>query len=138
MSDFAKSLLRDLVQKLMGIVFAWIGVHILAVPPSVKDAVTNWAVLTVTALLLLVWTTITRWLETREGKTKLDGYLRAAGRIAMMGVKGVPVYVSPEPTPTVEVVPPAPVASTADQTMVMPIVRTPTVLPSGDPIHPPM
>lgn len=140
MTDFARSLLRDLVQKALGIVFAWIGIHILAIPQDVKNAVTNWAVLTVTAVLLLIWTTIVRWLETRQGTTKLDGYLRVIAKLVMFGVKGLPVYVLPkEPDPVPKEIPP--VASTQQPTMLMPTYTqpappTPTVFPGGQPIHP--
>ncbi|HEY6021595.1 MAG TPA: hypothetical protein VIY48_17530 [Candidatus Paceibacterota bacterium] len=136
MTDFARSLLRDLVQKALGIVFAWIGIHILAIPQDVKNAVTNWAVLTVTAVLLLIWTTIVRWLETRQGATKLDGYLRVIAKLVMFGVKGLPVYVLPkEPEPVPQEIPSA---NAAQQTMIIPTYTppTPTVFPGGQPIHP--
>lgn len=138
MSDYLRSLLRDLVRKLLGIVFAWIAVHFVVLPNSVKSSVENWAVLAITALFLVIWTTIVRALETRQGSQPLDGWLRALGRILMLGVKGLPVYVLPPEKPKAQEIPVAPVAPLAEQTMVIPTVPplpTPTVLPSGDPIH---
>lgn len=108
MSSLAKSILRDAVQKLLGIVFAWIGVHFINIPQHDKDAITNWAVLAVTAGLLLVWTTAVRWLESRHGTSQFDAICRALGRILMLGIGSVPVYVSP--TPPAPPAPPAPAA----------------------------
>ncbi len=139
MSDYAKSLIRDAVQKILGIIFAWMAVHALAVPNSVKDSVTNWAVLFVAAFLLWLWTAITRWLESQKGDDKLHSYLRAAGRILMLGVKMFPVYITPTPPVIVKPIQEAPLAS--DATMILPTVPTPVVpptsgvLPNGDPMH---
>ena len=106
MSSLAKSILRDAVQKLLGIVFAWVGVHFVAIPQHDKDAITNWAVLAMTAGLLLVWTAAVRWLESRHGNNAFDAACRALGRILMLGIASTPVYVKPTP--------PAPPAPPAD------------------------
>lgn len=137
MSDYAKSLVRDLAQKAVGMLFVWLGIHVLAVPRSVKDAVANWAVLALTSLLLFAWTALVRWLETRPGTTSMDGYLRAAGKILMLGAKGLPFYPEPE-KPAPQPIPSVPQVPAADQTMILPRYTppTPTVLPSGDSLHP--
>lgn len=97
MSDFAASLIRDFVQKLLGMIFAWVGVHYVAIPPDVKKAVTNWAVLAVTAGALLLWTALVRWLETAQGASQQAVYRRALGRALMLGVKTTPAYTPPPP-----------------------------------------
>lgn len=97
MPSFVQSLLRDAVQKLLGIVFAWVGVHFIAIPEDEKKAITNWAVLGATALLLLIWTALVRFLESRNGNSQLDAYCRAIGRVLMLGIKTTPVYVTPTP-----------------------------------------
>jgi hypothetical protein len=92
MSAFATSLLRSLAQKVLGMLFVWVGVHFIAVPEHVRSAVTDWAVLLVTTLLLFVWTSAVRWLETRRGDTPFDVYARALARILMLGIKSKPFY----------------------------------------------
>lgn len=97
MSGLAQSILRDAVQKLLGVAFAWIAVHFVAIPEADKAAITNWAVLGGSALLLLVWTALVRFLESRTGTSQFDTYCRAIGRVLMLGIKTTPVYSAPTP-----------------------------------------
>lgn len=99
MSDLAKSILRDFVQKVLGVVFAWVGVHFIAIPSADKDAITNWAVLAVISVALLIWTSAVRWLESRKGTGQLDVACRALGRILMFGIKTTPQYTDTTPLP---------------------------------------
>lgn len=105
MPDVVQSILRDFVQKILGIVFVWTAAHAVDLPAGDKAAITNWAVLGLTALLLLIWTAAVRWLESRKGNSQFDVYCRAIGRVLMLGIKTTPVYVAPTPP-----APPAPPA----------------------------
>lgn len=106
MSDLIQSIMRDFVQKLLGIAFVWTVAHGINLPESDKAAITNWAILGMTALLLLVWTTLVRWLESRKGTSQFDSTARALGRVLMLGIKTTPSYTAPAaPAPPA---PPAP------------------------------
>lgn len=107
MSAYAQSVLRDAVQKLLGVVFAWLAVHVIDIPQHDKAAITNWAVLGVTSAALLVWTAAVRFLESRTGTSQFDAACRALGRVLMLGIKTTPTYSSPEPPePVVTELPP--------------------------------
>jgi len=110
MSDFVTSLVRDIVQKLFGVVFAYFAVHGFNVPSATKDSVDNWAVLGVTAGLLWLWTAITRALEERKGSSKFDQMCRVIGRFFMLGVGSTPTYPAP---PVVDTPADVPVDETA-------------------------
>jgi hypothetical protein len=133
MSAFATSLLRSLAQKALGVLFVWVGVHVIAVPEHVRSAVTDWAVLLVTTLLLFVWTSVVRWLETRRGDSPFDVYARALARILMLGIKSTPMYYTPPPTlkpvPVPELVQPS-----WPQPVSPPEPPTTTVGPGGNPL----
>lgn len=91
MKAFGTSLIREVVQKGVGIVVVWIAAHGFAVP----DAVSNWVVLTIVAGGVVVWTAIVRFLETREG-----GAWKLLAKILMLGASGkgkTPVYPAAEP-----------------------------------------
>lgn len=104
MSDFATAVLRSFVQKLLGLVFTWVGVHFVAIPAHDKAAITNWAVLTVTAGFLFVYEVVAHWLETRTGTSPLTVAFRALARILMLGIKARPTYVTPAPPSAPELV----------------------------------
>jgi hypothetical protein len=76
---FALSVVRELVQKGLGIVALWLLAHGIELP----EAVTNWVVLTVVALAVVVWTAVVRFLETRTSPAA-----RLLGKILMLGVSG--------------------------------------------------
>lgn len=76
---FAMSVVRELVQKGLGIVALWLAAHGLELP----EAVSNWVVLTVVALAVVVWTAIVRFLETRTSPAA-----RLLGKILMLGFSG--------------------------------------------------
>ncbi len=105
MSDFATAVLRNFVIKLLAVVFTWVGVHFVAIPAHDKAAVTNWAVLAVTAGFMFVYTVVVHWLETRAGNGTLAVGCRALARVLMLGIKARPTYVTPplpaEPEPAV-------------------------------------
>ena len=104
MSDFAVAVLRDFIIKALGIVFAWVGVHFVAIPEHDKAAITNWAVLTATAGLMLVWSIVVHFLESRTGNNPFAVLCRALGRLLMFGIKLKPSYARPVP-PAPEPVP---------------------------------
>lgn len=91
MSDLVKSLLREVAQKLVGMVAFWLVAHGLDVPP----AVTNWTVLALVTGGLVVWTALVRWFETRYGTGPLGRFARAVGRLLMLGIGAKPTYVAP-------------------------------------------
>lgn len=84
---FVMSILRDLVQKGIGIVALWLLAHGVELP----DAVTNWVVLTTVALGVVAWTAVVRFLETRKSSAA-----RALAEVLMLGL-GAPAYPTPEP-----------------------------------------
>lgn len=100
MSDFAVAVLRDFVIKAIGIVFAWIGVHFIAIPEHDKAAITNWAVLAATAGFMFVWSAVVHFLETRTGNGTFAVLCRALARLLMFGIKLKPTY--PQAKPAVE------------------------------------
>lgn len=88
---WALSVLRELVQKGLGIVALWLAAHGLDLP----DAVTNWVVLTTVALGVVAWTAAVRFLETRQ-----NGAARLLGKILMLGLSGAgksPAYPAAAP-----------------------------------------
>jgi hypothetical protein len=76
---WALSVLREVVQKGLGIVALWLAAHGLQLP----DAVTNWVVLTTVALGVVAWTAVVRFLETRQ-----NAAARMLGKILMLGLSG--------------------------------------------------
>lgn len=102
MTDFATAILRDFVKKSLGIVFAWVGVHFIAIPEHDRAAITNWAVLGVTAGFMFVYTVIVHWLESRTGNNPFATACRVMGRVLMFGIKARPTYVTPAQTPAPE------------------------------------
>jgi hypothetical protein len=101
-TDFAKAVIRDFVKKVLGIVFAWLAVNIIAIPQADKDAVTNWVVLTVTAGFMFVWAVVVHWLETRTGNNPFAVACRALARLLMLGISFRPTYPGkPVPVPVV-------------------------------------
>jgi hypothetical protein len=94
MNDFLKSALREAAQKLVGIVAVWVVAHGVPVP----DAVTNWAVLTLIAGGVALWTIAVRFLETRTNPVA-----RFLARMLMLGIGSTPTYAKPvEPAPKPE------------------------------------
>lgn len=91
MSDFLKSLLRELAQKLVGVVAVWLVAHGIDVP----DAVTNWAILALVAGGLVVWTALVRFLETRDEYSALGRAARGLARLLMLGIGSKPTYSGP-------------------------------------------
>jgi hypothetical protein len=91
MSDLFKSLLREFAQKLVGIVAVWLIAHGLPVPA----AVTDWTVLAIVTVGLVLWTALVRWFETRYGNTAFARILRGLGRLLMLGIGTKPTYVQP-------------------------------------------
>lgn len=92
MNDLVTSLLREFVQKGVGVVALWLAGHGLDVPTSVTD----WAVLTGIAAGLWLWTAVVRFLETRPADTATGRLARKVARWLMLGIKAKPVY---EPDP---------------------------------------
>ena len=88
MSDFLKSLLRELAQKLVGVGALWLVAHGIEVP----DAVTNWVILALVAGGLVAWTTAVRFLETRDEYTVFGRAARGLARLLMLGIKSTPSY----------------------------------------------
>lgn len=88
MSPFLMSVLRELAQKLVGIVALWLVAHGLPVPA----AVTDWAVLALIGGGVALWTVGVRFLETRVGNTTLGRFARFVARLLMLGIKAKPVY----------------------------------------------
>jgi hypothetical protein len=83
MKDFLVSLLREFAQKGVGIAVVWLVAHGIDVP----EAVTNWVVLTIVTVGLLIWTAVVRFLETRD-----SAFARAIARLLMLGIKAKPAY----------------------------------------------
>jgi hypothetical protein len=76
---WALSILREIVQKGLGIVALWLAAHGLDLP----DAVTNWVVLTTVAIGVVAWTAVVRFLETRQ-----NGAARLLAKLLMLGLSG--------------------------------------------------
>lgn len=93
MPPLLASLVRDFAQKLCGIVFVWLGVHVFPVPDGVQHALSSWVVLSVSAGALFVWTALVRWCETAKGDGLFAVWRRALGRVLMLGLTHKPVYV---------------------------------------------
>lgn len=93
MSDLVKSILRELVQKGVGIVVLWAAAHGLPVP----EAVSSWVVLTLVAGGVALWTIVVRFLETRAEGTALGSFARGLAQLLMLGIKAKPTY--PPETP---------------------------------------
>lgn len=88
MKDFLVSILREFAQKGVGVVAVWLVAHGIDVP----EAVTNWVVLTVVTVGLLLWTAVIRFLETRD-----SAFARGLARLLMLGIGSKPVYPPKEP-----------------------------------------
>lgn len=88
MSDFVTSLVREFVQKGVGVVALWLAAHGLNLPKSVTD----WATLTGIAAGLWVWAAIVRYLETRSSTTAFGRFANWLGRLLMLGVTAKPNY----------------------------------------------
>lgn len=101
MSDLVTSIVRDVIQKMFGVAFAYLAVHGFNIDQATVDKVDNWAVLAIIAGLLALWTVIVRALETRKGDTPFDQWCRIIGRFLMLGVSRTPVYPTPPPPPPV-------------------------------------
>lgn len=89
MSDWLKSLLREVAQKLVGIAVVWLAAHGLPVP----QAVTDWTILALVTAGLVLWTAIVRFLETRYGTSAFAGFLRKVAQFLMLGIQAKPTYV---------------------------------------------
>lgn len=83
MSDFLKSVVRELAQKGVGIVAVWLVAHGIDVP----DAVSNWAILALVGGGVALWTIIVRFLETRD-----NSFARGLARLLMLGIGSKPTY----------------------------------------------
>lgn len=94
MNDFLKSALREVAQKLVGIVAVWAFAHL---GLDVPEAVTSWAVLAIVGGGVALWTIAVRFLETRSADTALGRGARALARLLMLGIGSKPTY--PAPTP---------------------------------------
>jgi hypothetical protein len=90
MNDFLTSVLREFAQKGVGVAVLWLVAHGIEVP----DAVTNWAVLTIVTVGLLIWTAVVRFLETRD-----SAFARGLARLLMLGIGSKPVYQKPVEPP---------------------------------------
>lgn len=102
MSDYVTSIMRTLVQGILGTVFAHFAVGAFAVPAGVQGQVENWATSAAVAGLVVGWTAIVRAFEERQGTSRFDTYCRLVGRLLMLGVKTTPNYpVPPVPEPVV-------------------------------------
>jgi hypothetical protein len=86
MKDLLISIVRDAVQKGVGIVAVWLLAHGIDLP----DAVSNWVVLTTVAVAVVAWTAVVRFLETRQSPAA-----KLLAKILMLGLSGKgkqPVY----------------------------------------------
>lgn len=88
MSDLVTSLIREFVQKAVGVVALWLVAHGISLPQSVTD----WATLTAIGAGLWVWTALVRWLETRSAATAGGRFANWLARILMLGVTAKPTY----------------------------------------------
>lgn len=101
MSDLVTSVVRDIIQKIFGVAFAYFAVHGFNINQATVDKVDNWAVLAIIAGLLALWTALVRALEERKGTSTFDQWCRIVGRFLMLGVSRTPSYpTSPPPPPT--------------------------------------
>lgn len=86
MNPFVASVLRELAQKGVGLVALWLVAHGLPVP----SAVTDWAVLAIIGGGVAVWTTVVRFLETRNSRVA-----QFIARLLMLGIQAKPSYAKP-------------------------------------------
>lgn len=87
-NDFVASVLRELAQKIVGLVAVWLAAHVLPVP----SAVTDWAVLALVTGGVALWTVAVRFLETRVGDTPFGRLARFVARLLMLGINAKPSY----------------------------------------------
>lgn len=92
MKSLGTSIIRELVQKGVGVVVVWLVAHGVDVP----DAVGNWVVLTLVAGGVALWTIVVRFLETRQSRVA-----KLLARVLMLGIGKTPVY-PPTPPESVE------------------------------------
>jgi hypothetical protein len=92
-TDFIKSAVRELAQKLVGVIVIWAAAHGLPVP----DEVSNWVILALVGGGVALWTVVVRFLETRSADTPLGKLARLLARLLMLGIGSRPTY--PPATP---------------------------------------
>jgi len=91
MSDWMKSIVREIAQKLVGTVALWL----VAPGVDVPKEVTDWAILALVGGALVVWTAVVRFLETRDPATAGGKLAHLLARILMLGIATKPTYREP-------------------------------------------